>query len=333
MSFLEKKISLKFLFYKIKNVLQTCPLKNDSLYNHPNVCFLRRASVSDLLTYIGSVIKAVINRLKRKTAYSASLTLEAACAMPVFLFAILNLICFLEIYQIQMNLQAALHQCAKEMAVYGYAYDRVQKEPSFLDGTIAQVAFSEMYVRRQVNKYVTKSVLDASCIEGGNRGITYSLSKIMENDRIELVALYRIKPRFQMIPFPKTFTVTKAVVRAFTGYENTKENNLSDESETFVFVTESGEVYHKSRSCSHLKLSIQLAKKKELSMLRNIEGDRYKVCQRCKRSLQAEEIVVVTNLGDRYHTNIRCSGIKRTIEVISEEEALKRYRPCMRCVR
>lgn len=332
MSFLECKTNLSILLiYKKKVVLQTCPMRNDILYNHPTTHIPKRASVSALLRCVGSVIWGSLYKIKRKKRYLASLTLEAACAVPVFLFAILNLICFIEIFQIQMNLQAALHQCAKEMAVYGYAYDKMQGGASFLDGTMGQMAFSETYVRRQVNNYITKSVLDASCIEGGSGGITYSLSKIMEEDRIELVALYRIKPRFSIIAFPKTFTVTKVAVRAFTGYDNTKGNDISSESETFVFVAESGEVYHKSKSCSHIKLSIQLAKKKELSALRNIEGNRYKACLRCKKSIQEEEIIVVTNLGDRYHTNIRCSGIKRTIEMVSEGEAVKRYQPCTRC--
>lgn len=50
------------------------------------------------------------------------MTVEACFVLPFFLFAFLNIISVVELYRLQGNMSAAMHDTAKQMAVYGYEY-------------------------------------------------------------------------------------------------------------------------------------------------------------------------------------------------------------------
>ena len=273
---------------------------------------------------------SIKNLFVRKTSFFASLTIEAALVVPIFLFAILNLYSMMEIFETQMCMQAALHQTAKEMAVEGYAYNLIG-ESAVTKSLPVQVAFSESYVRGKVNKLITKEKLDGSIIKNGSKGISYSFSKIMKKDRIELVAVYGITPRFTMVPFSDVYTFTQAKVRAFTGYDPTMEEKGSgEEEEIYVYVTETGTAYHMDRGCSHLKLSINLISKEDLSLARNEGGGKYKACKYCKSGKSENNLFLITNQGDKYHTSVSCTGLKRTIKTIPLSKA-GGYHPCSRC--
>ena len=58
------------------------------------------------------------NRSQR--GQKAGMTIEACLVLPFFLFAFLNIISIVEIYRLQGNMSAAMHDTAKRMAVYGY---------------------------------------------------------------------------------------------------------------------------------------------------------------------------------------------------------------------
>lgn len=269
-----------------------------------------------------------------KTSFFASfqvgsLTIEAALVVPVFLFAILNLYSMMEIYEIQMYMQAALHQTAKEMAVEGYAYKQIAQAKNGLTLPL-QVTFSETYVRGKVNQIVTKEKLDSSIIKNGRKGISYSFSKIMEKDRIELVALYKIAPRFTLVPFSDVYTFSQAKVRAFTGYDPSMEGKGTNEEEIYVFVTETGTAYHMDRGCSYLKLSISLIAKEDLAIARNQDGSKYKACRYCKAQGRGGTLFLITNQGNKYHTSVSCTGLKRTIRTIPLSKA-SGYHSCSRC--
>ena len=238
----------------------------------------------------------------------------------------------MEIFDMQMRLEAALHQTAKELAVEGYAYRQLGQDGSVADSLPVQAAFSESYVRSKVQSYVTASVLEHSVIENGKRGMIYSFSRIMQDDRIELRIVYRIAPRFSMVPFAGVWAASQATVRAFTGYDNAWMQTGENKEEVYVYVTESGTAYHTDRGCSHLRLSICLADMQELNGLRNEEGGRYYPCEICHASQGAGEKVLVTNLGNRYHKTVTCPGLKRTIRRLPLGEA-GAYHACTRCVR
>lgn len=255
-----------------------------------------------------------------------SITVEASMALPLFLFFVINIFSMFDILSVHIQLESALHQTARELAVYGYAAKEEDKG-ELLSSAAGSVAFSEAYVRSQVNKLIGKDYLNNSCIRGGSGGIIYSFSKIMEKDEIKLKAVYKVEPRIPYIGFKGFYMVTGCTVRAFTGYDNTGKNTDTSE-EQLVYVTETGDVYHFSKSCTHLKLSISRVDYKKLKNRRNDSGEKYKACEKCGKN--PNDKVYITNEGNRYHTTISCSGLKRTIDAIPISQVRNR-KACSRC--
>lgn len=255
-----------------------------------------------------------------------SVTVEASLAVPLFLFFVLNICCIFDILAIHIRLEGALHQTAREMAVYGHAMDKVDKKEA-LPSLLGSVAFSEAYVRKQVNKIAGREYLDSSCIKNGSSGITYSFSKIMKDDRIELTALYRVEPKIPYIGFQGFFMVTRCTARAFTGYDNAGTDKKKAD-EQIVYVTETGSVYHTRKNCTHLKLSISKVTYKRIKQLRNQGGEKYRPCEKCGKS--PGSTVYITEEGNRYHTSISCSGLKRTIDAVPISKVGNKS-PCSRC--
>ncbi len=255
-----------------------------------------------------------------------SVTVEASLAVPLFLFFVLNLCCMFDILAIHIRLEGALHQTAREMAVYAHAMDKVDKK-EVLPSLLGSVAFSEAYVRKQVNKTAGREYLDNCCIKNGSSGIIYSFSKIMKDDRIELTALYRVEPKIPYIGFQGFTMVTRCTARAFTGYDNAGTDE-KEADEQIVYVTETGRVYHTRKNCTHLKLSISKVTYKGIKQLRNKGGEKYRPCEKCGNS--PGSTVYITEEGNRYHNAISCSGLKRTIDAIPISKVGNRS-PCSRC--
>lgn len=255
-----------------------------------------------------------------------SITIEASLALPLFLFFTINLLSMFDILAVHIQLESALHQTAREMAVYGYAAKQAG-DNEMLSSTLGSVAFSETYVRNQVNKLLGKDYLNNSCIKGGSSGIIYSLSRFMKNDRIELKAVYKVEPQIPYIGFRGFYMVTSCTVRAFTGYDNA-ESDTGKQQEQIVYVAETGNVYHFSKNCTHLELSISRVSYKGVKNLRNNSGEKYKACEKCGKN--PKDTVYVTDEGNRYHTTISCSGLKRTVDAIPISKVGNKG-PCSRC--
>ena len=269
--------------------------------------------------------KNIPKRMSPVTPKKAVITVEASIAIPLFLFAVISILSFLDILRIQMNLDSALHQVASEMAVYGFAADQTG------NGNLAvSTILSETYVRKKVNELAGKEYLDNSCIHKGSGGISYLGSRIMEQDKIVLRASYQVDPVVPVIGFQSFTLSSKACVRAYTGYDVLEKSNRNEEEE-IVFITETGTAYHKNRNCTHLVLSISGVSKEKLPSIRNEEGGNYKPCEVCcGKKRDVTEYVFITNFGDRYHVTPACSGIKRTVIAIPISKTENRTE-CTRC--
>ena len=257
-----------------------------------------------------------------------SMTVESAFVVPLFMFAMISLLSAIDMILLNSNLTMAMHQTGKEMATNAYAYNQVRDEKNEIEKIASSVVFSNLYARTQVVQKVGKEYLNQSVLVGGEDGISFIQSKVMadKEDLIDLVAYYKVSPLIRFPGFQEFYMVNRCRMRAWTGYDNTK--NASQESkEELVYITETGTVYHKSRNCTHLSLSIRTVRGSEISFLHNQSGEIYRCCELCGKK---EDGFFITNQGNRYHSSIRCSGLKRTISVIPISKIGNRTL-CTRC--
>lgn len=256
-----------------------------------------------------------------------SLSIEAALIVPVFLLAVMAVLSFTEILRLQMKIDSSMQQCAKELAVYGYAAKELGGENVNDLPLGIETIFSEIYVRNRIISETGEDYLKESPIEDTNV-LHFTGSQIMKNDRIELKCTYYVMPFFSLSPKTGFLMESTAVARAFTGYDNLAGASL-EENEEYVYVTENGTVYHRSRGCHYLDLSIEKVFAEDLSLLRNADGSIYGACPICTGG-NGGSIAFITKYGNRYHSDILCSGLRRTIKTIPISQVGDR-RPCIKC--
>lgn len=237
----------------------------------------------------------------------ASMTVEAALVLPIFLFAMI-LISYL----------GMLVKCQDEVQ---WALTRVAREASAEYGASgSKVLANRAYYQAKLGQYM----------DGGGLSISLLQSKVLQkNDEIDLIADYRVKLPFRLITVGSCRFCQRVHTRAFTGVE---QRGGGEPDDTIVYVAETGRVYHGSRDCTYLRLSISMMKYEDIAPLRNEGGGRYKPCEHCvgDKCLAAQETVWITNYGNRYHASRSCSGIKRSIKKMPKSKVGKRT-PCSKC--
>ena len=240
---------------------------------------------------------------------NGSVTVEAAVAVPVFFLAVVTLLCLLEMMAVHTAVRSGLQ----------YAEKKAAKETC-----ITQMLMPSR-VENDVIQAIGEERIGRSIIEGG---IDCSGSKMSVRTGIgKLTAEYWVKipvPIFGTAPV-KCYETMK--IKAWSGYE---KEGLSDIGDDTVYVTETGLVYHKDYHCSHLDLSIRMVKMNAVSGLRNESGGKYYPCEHCAKGSMGA--VYITDSGDRYHSSLSCSGLKRTIYAIPVSEAAGKG-ACSRCGR
>ena len=124
------------------------------------------------------------------------------------------------------------------------------------------------------------------------------------------------------------------IVHKFNGYDATN-GDVTGESAIYVFLTERGSVYHRKRSCKHLNIDILPVSGKDVGAKRNKDRKIYDTCKKCLK-LTKEELkrttVFITDYGVKYHTEINCPDLKRSLHVVLLSQAEGRA-ACKDCCR
>lgn len=149
----------------------------------------------------------------------------------------------------------------------------------------------------------------------------YSAESLLEgnDDLIRLYDTETVESLFTPLAAPKGVLPVQCVVKPWTGYSVTDESSHTKE-EQVVYVTDNGRVYHKSRSCTHLSLSIRIVSFDRVNDERNDGGERYTPCEFCGNH-SFLTVAFLTGQGNRYHSTLNCKGLKRTVREVYLSEA------------
>lgn len=286
----------------------------------------------------GGAMLSVLNQLRLRTSaqkrmsscsfdgMKASMTVEACFVLPFFLFAFLNIISIIELYRLQGNMSAAMHATAKEMAVYGYEYKEIRGASA---GAAESLGLTYLYASNQVTRRLGTDYLDSSPIAGGVSSISWFKSSVMrENDCIDLVAEYQIRPPAAIVGYQERFLYNRIRTRAWTGYDNTKGSGKGNTEEEIVYITPDGQVYHRTRGCTYLKQSLVAVDMSLMETKRNQNGEKYYPCEEC--GAVCKDTVYVSKYGNRMHSSLSCSKLKRTILAVPISQTGGRV-PCSKC--
>lgn len=238
----------------------------------------------------------------------ASLTIEAAAVLPLFMFAAITLVSVLFMNLATMRIQACLLIKAQDLAKECAGGNNV----SITD------------VREDVAKSIQDE--DVRMIENGRDGIDMSASDIDDPEYIDLDLSCDLVPFTNMFGALHIPLKRHCLTHAWCGYDHAYFGKGE-----YVYVTDDSEVYHFDRDCTHIRLTIEETTPGEVKILRNNKGSRYRACEICHARL-SDPVLYITPEGDRYHKSITCSGLKRTVRAVHLSEVGDK-RPCSRCGR
>ncbi|MGN1024384.1 MAG: hypothetical protein ACI4OJ_12840 [Lachnospiraceae bacterium] len=264
--------------------------------------------------------------------FSASLTVEAAIVLPLFLFFCTNVLWLFEMVRFQSSMLLALHDAGQETAAYAFLAEAAkdlsvgEENLSFPVGAAGGALFSEGFVRNEV----APKLQAAHTVAGGVGGISYLQSEYdLVQGTVLLAADYQFRPFVPLIAPPGIPAQTVAYCHLWTGYEKTPEG-IGDADTAVVYVTPTGEVYHRDRNCTYLAPSVQEISASHLGDARNSGGGRYYACEVCHPARSG--ILFITRSGNRYHCRMDCPSLKRTANAVTLGWALEHgYRACSKC--
>lgn len=283
----------------------------------------------------GIPVKTKGLKLNKERAFlSGSLTMEAALALPIFLFFMMALISFLLVVSLQSEIQLTMEETARSLGKKAYFAEHasIGTAETEEDGDTAgllSAGINSLTIKTWLLKDGLEERLDASRIVGGSSGFyVYRSSYDRDTGILDIIVNYTYRFPFLPESIGKVRMVQRCRSHVWTGSKLKDQTGGGDGTEqegTTVYVTPYGSAYHLSTECPYLKLSIQSLDWEAVEAARNKDGSKYYMCPDCCRKGETYSTVYVTDYGTVWHSDIHCSGLKRTIEAIDISEVGGRH--------
>lgn len=312
--FLRRNITVQNLSLWVQKIISKHSKMRIALNKSKNDTYQSKTSEKRALSGISLTIKA-------------SMTIEAAFVIPIFLFCMANILWSFQMLEAQSRIESMIHQIGNEVAFYGYAQKYI---PDQLSNTMTSVLMTEGVIRQKLVSEIHNSGAVSKSIKGKSNGISLMGSTIMgENDVIDLKVTWMIAP-FASNQDMKGFPIgCRYYGKAFTGYDVDLYLSDMENEDPIVYITKDGSVYHKNRNCSYLNPDIEGIPFVAVESCRNKDGAKYHPCESC-RPTSISAVIYITGYGNRYHSSATCSGLKRTIYTVPLSEVGGRG-PCSKC--
>ena len=266
----------------------------------------------------------------------ASMTLEAALILPLFLFFMLGILSVYDMVLLQSRVSASLFRAGREAAQYAwyarYALDSEEGGAApgkdSLPARAAAAGLSLTWVSGRTEELVRKENPAGDVLSGG---ISLLGSEILtDSGEICLTASYKASPSFSLPGIPALTLQSTYAGHAWTGYRLSElPGEQKEEEDEIVYITDRGSVYHRDRACTYLRPSVRSVQGALVAGERSLGGAVYYPCEYCRPSEAG--CVFITNYGNRYHSSASCSAIHRNVREVPLKSVEGRMRPCSKC--
>ncbi|MDE7297777.1 MAG: pilus assembly protein [Lachnospiraceae bacterium] len=283
----------------------------------------------------------------RQRRIRGSLTVEAALLLPAAMSVILFFLYLFQILWAEQQLSYAglealqtVSDCGYLLKYAGAELERAENGSEEYEAVteiaeeVLREAGSGVWFQNSLRRNLPAGGLVEKIVESGLRGISFRGSDVYAEDEMAVLCI-ACQIRFPVFRglLPAVTLEKRFLLRSFSGdgeLELSEEETQEESEEGRVYVTETGTVYHKSRNCTYIKLSLEQKPFDSIGQSRNASGGKYYPCTSCIKEESNLTVVWVTRTGTHYHAGKECSKIKRSVREITMSEAEK-YRPCSRC--
>lgn len=242
---------------------------------------------------------------------SGSFTLEAALIMPLFVFAAAVVLGLFSVMLVQIQITGGLQYASRMIAVS--CQDDEEDIHNLLYLAEGRILFQS---------YLKEHGCRSDIIQGGMAGISM-LESDFSGDYVTLRASYQVNLPVSFWNIRQLPVRQSVKSKKWTGADPAG----ASAEDGYVYVTSTGNAYHSSASCHYLDLSIRSVSIVQIAVLRNRSGGIYYPCSCYRPGMPS---VYITDYGTKYHSDLGCSDLKRTVYKVKLEDAGSRH-PCMKC--
>lgn len=265
--------------------------------------------------YCHTCLLSIIKVHSKRAVLSASMTLEALFIFPLILFFSVILIHVVNLINFQNRVNEVMYDTARNLAKLEYAIP---------DSANTATALAMLW--SDLGMDIAKNI----GVSGGNIGLLATNSNF-ENEEVDFVINYAVNTPFDFLKIVDYSCTQRACVRKWIGNEDKGDGKGEfGDDDNLVYITETGTVYHLSRDCTHIRLSIKTVEKANVENMRNKSGGKYYACNVCGKSVKNGAYVFITETGTKYHGNKNCSGLKRAIYIVPLSTVAD-WAKCSRC--
>ena len=174
--------------------------------------------------------------LKRASVPGAggSITVEAALSVPIFFFAVVCLIYFIEIHNVQTTIRAAAVHASKICT----------------EDTALVPVLNTSKLESEIVRSIGAKRLENSIVSGGSKGIQCAGSYCNPNGN-ELNVVVRYGIRLPFLQFGNLSAEYKEEMK-FSSWNGFQKKGLESGDEQIVYITKTGLVYHEDYQCTFL---------------------------------------------------------------------------------
>lgn len=242
-----------------------------------------------------------------------SYTVEASLLMPIFALVMVFALLFFRMIAVGWGINSAIRTVAYNTSLYSATDEdgkRITKNTIIGAGDIM----------------IAKNKVPMKYIFGSYVGLDYKYSELTDRE-IDILVQYNVPIRIGGGFFHDRnwHMMQRSKAKRWNGYDPHEGEDGEDD---YVYVTEYGSVYHENINCSYLSSSIHVTDFGSIGRYRSRSTHKYYACESCGGNSQT---VYFTDYGERYHSSLTCSGLKRTIHRVKRSELNGRYPPCPKC--
>lgn len=266
---------------------------------------------------------------------SASMTLEAALALTLFVFASVSLILPMKIMTTQRRIQAGLESAGEDLCKYGYLADAIFKKAEELipGADESDLEFGKRILETAAviayGKNVAMSKVDTEQIQS----VSMIRSSVTENGSIvDLVMDYEIQMPFPVLGLKSIQTTARSRRRVWTGKSGiiSSEGSETAAEDPIVYVGKASTRYHISRDCHYLSSKLTAVPFEVVGEKRNTSGGKYYPCAVCGAGAAAGSTVYLASSGSSYHTTRGCRSLIAYVRAVHLSE-VKHLGVCSYC--
>lgn len=278
--------------------------------------------------------------------FNASLTVEAALVLPLFLFAMYLLILPLRMMDTAREMQQVCESVCQDTVQALYLKSLTRKD-SRGDNRVPEMETDADTGKEKesrgsrINGALTGNAVGmaAAAMAGRQAGDGYVIhlrslrsSVLGDGETVRVTLDYDYRLPFSVFGLGSIRQSVTASRRAWTGRTEgglTSSGSGGAQEEVMVYVGKNSTRYHSSASCHYLSNDLTAVSYASLAGERNSGGKKYHPCSRCAKGVTGGTVYIMPS-GTSFHTSESCSAIRSYARAVPKSEAVH-LGPCSYC--